>query len=101
MKRIKMKKVKIRNIFRGAVTKKLLRKELAALLLKNEYLKSQLIKYREREEGFGELINLYCAVIAYVGASVEVKKSIDGKGFDEKMSEILSLLRSRKFDYEQ
>ncbi len=88
--------MKIPKIFYGLVTKKLLRKELAALLLKNEHLKSRLIKYREREEGFKELIKLYGAVIAYLGASVEVKKSVDGKGFEEKMGEMLSLLRSEK-----
>ena len=88
--------MKIPKIFHSLVTKKLLRKELAALLLKNEHLKSRLIKYREREEGFKELIKLYGAVIAYLGASVEVKKSIDGQGFEEKMSEMLSLLRSEK-----
>lgn len=74
-------------------TRKYIRQEMGKLLRQNEYLKSEKLRYKEREQGYLELIKIYEAVIIYLGENLKETYGFKGTNFDKRVSEILALLK--------
>ena len=85
----------MKRIIRFFLTRKLLRKELAKQIRQNEYLRASRLKYRQREEGYRELINIYSAVIVLLGEElIKSGKLGEGQNYDERMGNVIALLKN-------